>query len=307
MAFLTKYGTLWGAIPQTAGRVFWVAPSASYTVDGRAYTASDANDGLSPEKALLTVDRAWNLVSANVGDVIVLLPGTHSPTASIAADVAGVTMMGLPGGRGHFRKQRATIAAVTGDQNVNVTAADIEIAYINFIPVTADTAIDASSAAHRLHIHNCSFDLATPAASTGTKAIEYLGAAADGIIEECYFHSNGAQGEAIATLSAVRLTIRRNEIYLSAGTWAAAMSTGAGADGVLIYENYFHAGNATITAGILGTTGGTASAVACWRNVFPDSATVAIDTFDAGTAELAENYQAGVGATDGGVLIVAIT
>src|SRR3990167_3407471 len=98
MAYLTKFGSLWGAIPQTAGRVFWVAPTASYTVDGRAYSASDDNDGLSPEKALVTIDRAWNLVTANVGDVIVLLPGTHSPAASIAADIAGVTMMGLPAG-----------------------------------------------------------------------------------------------------------------------------------------------------------------------------------------------------------------
>ena len=304
---ITKYGTQWGAIPQTAGRVLWVAPAASYAVDGRTYTASDNNDGLSPERALVTINRAWDLVRANEGEVIVLLPGTHSPTASITADVAGVTMIGLPGGRGHFRKQRASIAAVTGDQNLNVTAADIELAYLHFIPVTADTAIDASSAATRMHVHNCSFDMATPAVSTGTKAIEYLGAAADGIIEECYFHSDGAQGEAVATLSAVRLTIRRNEIYLSAGTWAAAMRTGAAADGVLIYENYFHAGDATITAGILGTTGGTASAVAAWRNIFPDSATVPVDTFDAGTAELAENYIAGVGSTDGGVLVTAIT
>lgn len=307
MAYLTKYGTLWGAIPQTAGRVFWVAPSASYTVDGRSYSASDDNDGLSPERALVTVDRAWNLVTANVGDVIVLLPGTHSPSASIAADIAGVTMMGLPGGAGNFKRQKTVIGAVTGDQNLNITAADIEIAFLHFIPVTADTAIDISAAGNRAHIHHCSFDMFTPAASTGTKAIEYLGAASHGLIEHCYFESDGAQGEAIATLSATNVTIRNNEIFLSAGTWAAAMSTGAAADGILIYENYFHAGNATITAGILGTTGGTASAVACWRNIFPDSATVPIDTYDAGTAEVAENYVAGVGATDGGVLITAIT
>jgi len=307
MAYLSKFGTLWGAIPQTAGRVFWVAPAASYTVDGRAYSASDDHDGLSPERALLTINRAWDLVTANVGDVIVLLPGAHAPTASITADVAGVTMLGLPGGAGNFKRQKTSIGAVTGDQNLNITAADVELAYLHFIPVTADTAIDISAAGTRVHIHHCSFDLETPVASTGTKAIEYLGAGTHGLIEENYFVSDGAQGEAVATLSATNLTIRRNEIYLSAGTWAAAISTGAAADGVLIYENYVHAGNATITAGILGTTGGTASAVGIWRNVFPDSATVAVDTFDAGTAEIAENYQAGVGATDGGVLITAIT
>jgi len=147
MAFLTKYGTLWGAIPQTAGRIFWVAPAASYTVDGRAYIASDDNDGLSPERALVTIDRAWNLVAANVGDVIVALPGTHSPSASIAADVAGVTLMGLPSGAGNMMRQKTAIAAVTGDQNINVTAADIEIAFLHLVPVTADSAIDLTAAA----------------------------------------------------------------------------------------------------------------------------------------------------------------
>ena len=95
--YLRKYGMLLGAFPQTAGYVYWVSPAAGYTVGGRAYRASDDNDGLSPERALRTVDRAWNLVTADAGDVIALLPGIHSPSASIAADVACVTMMGLRG------------------------------------------------------------------------------------------------------------------------------------------------------------------------------------------------------------------
>lgn len=223
MGILTSYGTQWGSIPQTAGRIFWVAPSASYTVSGRAYSASDQNDGLSPERALLTINRAWDLVAADVGDVIVLLPGTHSPSASITADVAGVTMTGLPGGYGNYKRQKTVIAAVTGDQNINVTAANIEIAYLHLIPVTADTAIDISAAGLNCHIHHCSFDMATPAANTGTIGIEFLGAASDALIDNCYFHSDGAQGPAIAVGAAVRCTIRNNEVFLSAGTWAASV------------------------------------------------------------------------------------
>ena len=105
MGYVTKYGSFWGMIPQTAGRVFWVAPAASYTVEGRTYVASDDNDGLSPERAKLTLDDTIGDCTANVGDVIVLLPGAHSWSASVAADVAGVTIMGLPSGAGHLRPQ----------------------------------------------------------------------------------------------------------------------------------------------------------------------------------------------------------
>jgi len=307
MSFLTKYGTIWGSIPQTGGSVYWVAPAASYTVDGRSYSASDDNDGLSPERALLTVDRAWNLVTANAGDVVVLLPGTHSPSASIAADVAGVTMMGLPGGAGNVLKQKTTIAAVTGDQNINVTAANIEIAYLNFIPVTADSAIDISAAGDQCHIHHCSFDMATPAANTGTIGVDIIGAASNVLVDHCYFECDGAQGAAVAVGAAVDSIVEDCTCSLSTGTWAAAMTTAAAVDRVIIRRCTFYAGNATITAGILGTTGGAASAVLVSDCRFADSVSVAVDTYDAGTAEIAENYQAGVGSTDGGVLITAIT
>ena len=101
MAFITKYGSFWGMIPRTTGRTFWVAPSATYTVEGRSYTGSDGNDGLSPESAFLTLDYAIGKCTASVSDVIVLLPGAHSWSSSVAADVAGITITGIPGGQGN--------------------------------------------------------------------------------------------------------------------------------------------------------------------------------------------------------------
>ena len=96
MGYLTKYGSYWGMLPQTSGRIFWVAPAASYTVEGRTYIGSDGNDGLSPERALLTTDYAIGQTTANVGDVIVLLPGAHTGTATITVDVAGITICVIP-------------------------------------------------------------------------------------------------------------------------------------------------------------------------------------------------------------------
>lgn len=308
MAGLTRYGDFWGRIPETAGRVFWVAPGASYTAGGQAYVASDQNDGLDPRRALLTVNRAWALCTADAGDVIVALPGTHTPSASIAANVAGVTMMGLPSGRGNVLKQKTTIAAVTGDQNMNVTAANIEIAFLNFIPVTADTAIDFTLDADSLHIHHCSFDMATPAVSVNTHGIEALSAASNVLIDNCYFESDGAQGEGLALLSVVDSVVEDCLFTLSAGTWAAAMSIlGAGADRIVVRRCVFTCSGTAITAGVLGTTLTGANSVFFHDNRFGSLVTVPIDTFAAADAEISENYDFGVGATDGGVLITATT
>ena len=56
MGYITKYGTIWGNIPNTGGRVFWVSPADTYTVDGKTYRASDNADGLSPERAKRTIN-----------------------------------------------------------------------------------------------------------------------------------------------------------------------------------------------------------------------------------------------------------
>ena len=307
MSFITKYGTIWGSIPQTGGSVYWVAPSASYTVDGRAHSASDDNDGLSPERALVTVDRAWNLVTANAGDVIVLLPGTHSPTASIAADVAGVTMTGLPGGAGNWVFPKTSIAAVTGDQNVNVTAADIEITHLRIIPATADSGIDISAAGDRCYIHHCSFDMATAAADTGTIGIDFIGAASNCLIDTCYFECDAAQGPGIAFGGSLETTAQNLVFALSGGTWLSACTQAAAGRRLLLRDSDWIAGNGTITNGILGTTGGEVSMAHMLRCYFADSVTKGIDGYDAGDAEIAECYQSGVGAGDGGVLVTATT
>lgn len=197
MAFITKYGSLWGAIPQTSGRVFWVAPAASYTVEGRAYDASDNNDGLSPERALRTLGRALDLVTADVNDVIVLLPGTHTLSAQENVDVAGVTVMGLPGGKGHRMRQRAALTSSAADEVLGVTAARVEIAYLHFIAVTQQSTIEFSAAADYLYIHDCSFDMFSATAHTSTIGLQSI-AASSGVtnllVEDCYFETLGAQG-----------------------------------------------------------------------------------------------------------------
>ena len=299
MGFITKYGTIWGQIPNTAGNVYWVAPGAgAYTVEGRSYDASDQNDGLSPERAFATLDRGINL-AVNNGDVVVALPGNHTPTASLAMDTAGVTLMGLPSGKGNFIQPNANVLAVTGDQNINVTAGDIEIAYLNFVPVTADTAIDVSAAGCALHIHHCSFDMYTAAANTGTIGIEFLGASDFALIEDCYFTSDGAQGPAME-LGTTNFTVVRNcVIACTAGSWAVAINTGAGGTTNLIEFVTFLCDGTAITDAISGG----ASAAGAWTVRFchfPVLATDALDGFTATHCELAQNYRAEIGGGTGG-------
>jgi hypothetical protein len=309
MAIPNNYGRLWGQIPNTAGQVFWVAPAAGYTVNGTAYRASDDNNGLTPDNALLTIDRAWNLVSANAGDVIVLLPGDHALTASVAADVAGVTMMGLPSGAGNFLRPKTNVVgtAITTDQCMNVTAADIEIAYLNWVPVSTDSAIDISAAGNRCHIHHCSFDMATPAADTGTIGIDVIGAASDLLVDTCFFHSDGAQGPAIADGGALTHVIQNCVFVCSAGTWVSCITQAAAGRRLIVRNCEFDATSATITNGCLGTTGGDVDQAFFIGNHNSVGVTKMVDGYDGGDAVVCVNYIGTLGGGTGGDLVTATT
>lgn len=312
MANITKYGTLWGAIPQTQGRIFWVAPSASYTVDGRSYSASDNNDGLSPERAVLTLDYAVGLCTDNAGDVIVLLNGAHSWSASVAVDVAGITITGLPGGKGHPGYKRASITTTASDEVINVTAADVEIAHLMVIPVTTKTGIDYTAGADRLYVHDCAFDLYTAAANTGTKGIASTSAIinCDRLwIENNYFESDGAQGPAIDVGDSNKYYVRNNIFVLTAGTWAKACEASGVTNQTGVWEGnrFLPMAGATMTDGVTGSDMTSASSVVFIGNFFSDDVTVPTDDWGAGDAVLAENYQGSIGGGSGGALITAIT
>jgi hypothetical protein len=314
MPYLTKYGSLWGAVPETCGRVFWVAAGNSFTLEGTAYPASDDNDGLSPERPLRRVNRAWGLVTANVGDIIMLLPGTHSAAAagtttatSVAANIAGVTMMGLPSmTRGNAIRHRTILDIAAADEVINFTAADIEIGYISFIHSASQTAIPTtnfSAAANRLYIHDCMFDVATPAASTAIICIDALGAAANVVIENCVFHADGAFGAAIDMTAVTDSLIQGCVFNLSTGTWAACITTGAATDTLTIRKCYFNADAGTITVGINGTGATIVAGVLINDNIAGYGCTL-VANFDSTEAELCNNY-VGAAGTPGGALVTA--
>ena len=297
MALITKYGTIWGAIPTTAGRVFWVAPTAAYTVEGRSYPASDDNDGLSPERALRTVNRAATvLVTANAGDVVVMLPGTHVLTAAITASIAGVTYMGLPSGAGNRMRQKTVVQATASAACFAITATDVELAYLHMVPTTANSAVTISAAGSRGYVHHCSFDMYTAVASTSTRGINATGAAANVLIEQCVFHNAGAQGEAMVLTALTDSQVQDCDIYSQSGVWAAAMLVGAATARVQIKRcNFAPSGTtATMTIGISGTGADIAGGIFVTDCLFASSAAGhvirAIDGFGATTLEAVNNY-----------------
>jgi hypothetical protein len=275
MGYITKYGSFWGMLPQTAGRVFWVADADSYQVEGRTYPASDNNDGLSPERALRTVDYAVGLCTANEGDVIVLLHGSHSVSATVAVDVAGITITGIPGnippstGRmpGAGARRRTSIVSTSGDV-FTVTAADVEICHIHFDDLAATQCIDASAAADRLYVHDCSF-LLDATADTNTMGIHFststTGSVDHAVISNCYFVAGAANGPAIRALGTViGLTIENSTFRLvGAAAWADAITViDAGSVGTLIRDCDFTAPTSatTVITNCIDVTGATVDA-----------------------------------------------
>jgi hypothetical protein len=262
MGFITRYGSFWGSIPETSGRIFWVGPSATYTVEGRSYTASDNNDGLSPERALLTLDYAVGLCTANVGDVIVMLPGAHSYSSAVAADVAGITITGIPntntrdnphmpmGGKRRVATVVNTASAAVTSAIITVTAADVEIANLTFLPVAAGgQGIQVRDGCARCYIHDCTFAMVATASVTtyGIHAplASALTTCEDVLISHCYFVSgtaggSGANGAGVAALGTVYNMVIENSTFELKGAiaaWADAIkSDGTATFGLIIRD-----------------------------------------------------------------------
>jgi hypothetical protein len=103
-----------------AGNVFWVDSG----------TGSDGNSG-TYRSPLATIDTAIGKCNADSGDVIMVFPGhSETVTTSLAADVAGITIMGMGNG-----DNRPTLTGPSADATIDVTADNVRIANLRF---TAD-------------------------------------------------------------------------------------------------------------------------------------------------------------------------
>lgn len=287
MALITKYGSQFGTVPPTTGRVYFVAPSASYTVNGFSYPASDDNDGLSPEKALLTINRFVTLATADVGDTAILLSGTHTVASTVRITKSGLTVLGVHGqhGRRNIWRLKSVISAVAQSvAAISVEANDTEIGYLEFRGDDARSIMifpnDTTNGVDGLYVHDCKFRLANVTVSTNNQMIDFSSRApfsrlnADGrgdfqlgssaqlataYLENCLFESDGAHGPAInIATAAVHITGCR--FHNQQGTWGIAVAVGTSADGCVIEHCSFTTGG-TMGVPISGTTADITGAV----------------------------------------------
>ncbi len=326
MPYLTKYGTYFGSVPAQLGRVHFVAPSASYTVDGRSFSASDDNDGLSPERALRTISQAYTNITASAGEAIVLLEGTHSPSATIRLQKAGITIAGVRsafgtdvvsssayGGTGLKSKVSFGTAAAPG---FSIEADNIELCFFELQPASGFSGVYFRNASpDGLFMHDLVVNLAAgQAVSLDTIGIDFgyradsAGLAGRSMTRlaqttqraTAYMHnvaliSGGANGPGILTATA-DLTIERGHFHNRAGAWATPFAVATGTGYIFIKGCTWTAqGTTGIGVCLDGTTAGTlANKVAAHDCRFPPrlstSANSQVDNWATGVISLVECY-----------------
>ena len=314
MGVLTKYGTLWGTIPETHGSIFWVAPSTPYTIDGKAYDASDGNDGLSPDRALSTVNRAIVLATANAGDIIAMLPGTHTDSVTVTCNKAGLSFIGIqpssrigPQVRTYALGTKVNWTSTFAGTAVTNTAADCTFAGINMIPVTARTFMTCIATPRNAFI-GCAVTLSATA-STSTKGIVFSGAAG----AYCSFVdcvgintvATSAQGPWLDITAAQNILVEGCDTILkgTSSAWAVAIQCGAASSGIF-KRNWMAAhGVGTITIGIDGTGVAVANSFGMTDNRYGVSPGAgACKNFDNDEVSLVNNYYATIGGGAGFVI-----
>jgi hypothetical protein len=285
MALITAYGSPFGYLPMTTGRYFFVSPTGQYTFEGQSYAASDNNDGVRPERALRTITYALSLTTANVGDVVVLLQGAHSVSLGVNITKAGVTVVGIPGAPPNSRMRRAAAgriakSSVTSTETptlakgvFNVQAADVELAFIHFIPPTQGNAVIISGVpallADRLYIHDCTVAITGTAASTSnglSMPLVGTGPVQDVLVSNCYFVSgtnstSGANGPAVSILGTAQAWTIEQSTFELKGTaaWASAViSSNALSAGIAIRDcDFLAVASGTAITNVIDMTGQT--------------------------------------------------
>ena len=207
-------------------------------------TGDNGNSGLSPKEPLATIDEAIGRCTANKGDHIIVMPGhteTISAAGGIAADVAGVTIIGLGVGSNRptitFSAVASTFAISAADvtvKNIRVTctAATTKMFNITAAGVTLD-AVDyvegsgiplqfvlTTNAADQLTIKNC-YHRAVTAGASAQLWIQLVGTDDTRILDNTFILAlqNGATCAAInATTAVVSCVIARNVILQTGGT-----------------------------------------------------------------------------------------
>lgn len=271
-------------LKQTTGNIIFVDSNA----------ASGGN-GLSPEAAVLTIDAAIGLCTANNGDVIVVMEGhaeTLTAAAGIDADVAGISIIGLGNGSDRPQITLGTIATV----DIDIDAANVTLENLDFIAAVDDIAAAIDVNAAECTIRNCRF--LEPTADKNF-VIAILGATSTTsnrlTVENCRFESVDAANTAAISLPGTSngCVIKDNFIqgfYETSAILAAGAVTRIEVTGNLIQNTDTDADAcinlAASSTGIVAYNGvGAALAADATTNILCNSGVVLIQNFSVDTGD----------------------
>lgn len=203
------------------GKVFWVLKAAGAAVDGQK-TGSDGNDG-SFNAPFATIDYAIGRCTAGRGDIIFVRAGhteTISAAAGIAADVAGIAIVGL----GNYNSRPTITLDTATSATMTISAANVTLHNLLFKPNFADIVTVLNVTAKGARIVNCDFldtavdmNVLTPIKATGTTDNE-----ADGLqVIGCkWFSPDAASVEFIEINANLENFVAEDNQVVTAGTAA---------------------------------------------------------------------------------------
>ena len=321
MAYVTKYGTVFGQLPQQLGRVHFVSPGASYAIDGRSYDASDENDGLSPERAIRTLSQALTNARSGEGETVFLLRGTHAQTATLrwnksvsivgespAIDMTGAAVGILPPSILSF-----VGAAAPG---LSIEADNVSLVHLTLRPApTFSTVIFRNASPDALIAHDVVVDFSKGQPSLATLGFDFgyradtaglVGTSmsrlaqttqlATAYMSNVRVLSNGAYGPGVLTATA-DLTFVNGRFHNRIGVWATAFAVATGTGYVFIANSSWSGqGTSNIGTPIDGTNAGIITGkVRCQdlrfgiRNTAVSNSS--IDNFATSVVEVVECYE----------------
>lgn len=170
-------------IPPTTGKVLFVHSGTG---------SNTAKGGTAPDDTLATIDYAIGLCTANKGDVIIVMPGhaeTIAAAAGIAADVAGISIIGLGNGN-----NRPTLSFSATTSTFAISAANVTVANLR-VTSTVDEMVKMFhvTAAH------CTLDNIEHFETASAQTRQFLLTTADAdylTVKNCYHYQANAAGAA---------------------------------------------------------------------------------------------------------------
>jgi hypothetical protein len=269
---------------------------------------------LSPERALATIQQAITNATADAGDVIMLLNGSHSSAAQVTITKSGLTFKAsqpvtniTPDLRVFAPATKVNWTSTLAGTGIALTVADTTFIGINFIPVTAQTMMTATTCPRTAFI-DCTVTLSA-AASTSTKGIVFSGGSSSLCsFTNCFFIDSvatSAQGPCLDLTGVANFVVESSTIICTgtSSAWAVAVQLGAGSSGIFRNSHIAAMGAGTITIGVDGTGVAVANAVMFSNNFYGVSPGAgAVKNLTNADAGLVQNFYATIGGGAGFVI-----